>query len=193
MTDTMAQIARLATVEAREETGQDVTTEFVDLESRARHLEAVEAQLLTLLLKADEVPEALAVQSQLNNVQAELEQVRGRIRHLDDQTAFATISMEITEEDTGATAGEGDSGWGILEAWSDGARGFVRVASATFVGVATAAPILLLLGGVGFLAHTGLRRLQEAGALGPTDRRRCRLIGFEREDLPAVATHGANR
>ncbi len=160
--DAMTRIASLGTVEAREESGQDVSAEFVDLESRARHLEAVEAQLLTFLERAENVAEALTVQSQLNTVQLELEQVRGRIRHLDDQASFATISMEIHEESPVAATERGDDGWGVLEAWGDGARGFIRVASATFVGVATAAPILLLVGAVLALGVVGYRRRARA-------------------------------
>jgi hypothetical protein len=72
----MRSLAALGRVEARDESGQDVSQEFVELEARARHLEAVERQLLGLLDEADTVASALAVQSELNNVQLELEQVR---------------------------------------------------------------------------------------------------------------------
>ena len=45
-----------------------------------------------------------------------------------------------------------DGGWGIVDAWRDGARAFLRVVAGTFVVVATMAPILLLalLGWAGF-------------------------------------------
>jgi hypothetical protein len=56
--------------------------ETVDLEARVRHLRAVETQLLELLERADTVAAALAVQSQLNQVQLELEQARGRLQYL---------------------------------------------------------------------------------------------------------------
>ncbi len=143
--EVVGQLGRLGKVEGREESGQDVSAQFVDLEARARHLEAVEAQLLTLLERTSDVPSALAVQQQLNAVQLELEQVRGQLRYLDDQTSYATISLELYER--GAVAGpkKGGDGWGVVQAWRDGARGFVRVTSDVFVAVATAAPILLIL------------------------------------------------
>ena len=137
-------LGRLGKVEAREESGQDVSAQFVDLQARARHLEAVEAQLLKLLYRADEVAEALAVQAQLNAVQLELEQVRGQLRFLDDQTSYATISLDLHERGL-AAAGKKEGGWGVVNAWREGAQGFVRVTAAVFVGVATAAPILLLI------------------------------------------------
>jgi Domain of unknown function (DUF4349) len=129
-------------VQAREESGEDVSQEFVDLEARTRHLGAVERQLLELLQRARTVSAALAVQSQLNATQLELEQVRGRLRFLDDQTAFATISLSIRER---VVAPGSQDGWGIIEAWRDGARAFTNVAGKIFVVAAGAAPLLILL------------------------------------------------
>lgn len=154
----MSQLGRLGKVEAREESGQDVSAQFVDLQARARHLEAVESQLLELLDRTNDVGSALAVQQQLNAVQLELEQVRGQLRYLDDQTSYATVSLDLSERGLVGATKKTDGGWGIVEAWRDGAEGFVRVASDIFVGVATAAPVLLLIalglvGGRFALAH----------------------------------------
>jgi hypothetical protein len=139
------QLRGLGRVEGREESGQDVSAQLVDLQSRARHLEAVESQLLELLQRAANVAEALAVQSNLNAVQLELEQVRGQLGYLDDQVSYATISLDLRERNAPA-AGGGDEGWGIVETWRDAARGFVRVTGAVVVGIATALPVLLLVG-----------------------------------------------
>jgi len=141
----MSQLGRLGKVEAREESGQDVSAQFVDLQARARHLEAVETQLLELLGRANDVSSALAVQQQLNAVQLELEQVRGQLRYLDAQTSYATVSLDLSERGLAGATRKADDGWGIVEAWRDGAKGFVRVTSGIFVGVATAAPVLLLI------------------------------------------------
>lgn len=137
-------LSALGRVEALQEAGQDVSQEFVDLEARGRHLEAVERQLLELLNKADDVPAALAVQSRLDDVQLELEQVRGRLRYLDDQVTFATISLQIHERPAVAGAKDGD-GRGIVAAWRSAAHGFLTVVGWIFVASATVAPFVLLL------------------------------------------------
>ena len=117
----MKQLSGLGGVEGREEAGQDVSQEFVDLEARERHLEAVEGQLLNLLDQTNTVAEALTVQSQLNQVQLDLEQARGRLQYLEDQVAFATISLDVSERQLAAAAA--DSGpWSILDAWGDHRR-----------------------------------------------------------------------
>ncbi len=155
--EAMRRLARLGRVEAREESGQDVSREFVDLEARRRHLEAVETQLLRLLDRAKTVAAALAVQSKLNEVQLELEQVRGQLQYLDDQISYATISLSLRERIVAAGKGN-EGGWGIVEAWERAARGFVAVVGWIVVGLATAAPVVLLLGLGLWVGRSALRR-----------------------------------
>lgn len=143
--DAMRSLAGLGRVEARDESGQDVSQEFVDLEARARHLRAVETQLLELLDRANTVAAALAVQSQLNQVQLELEQARGRLQYLEDQVSFATISLAVHERVPVAAKGD-NGGWGIVEAWRTAGHGFVTVIGWMLIAAATAAPALILLG-----------------------------------------------
>jgi Domain of unknown function (DUF4349) len=147
----MEQLSALGQVEAREEAGQDVSQELVDLEARIRHLEAVETQLLGFLERADSVADALTVQSELNRVQGELEQARGRLVYLEDQVAFATISLEVRERQVVVAGGDGGGPWGIVDAWRAAGTGFVTVIGWIFVAAATIAPVVLLLA-LAFLA-----------------------------------------
>ena len=149
-------LSDLGRVEAREESGQDVSQELVDLEARTRHLEAVERQLLELLERADTVAAALAVQAELNQVQLELEQARGRLRFLDDQVAYATISLDVRER-RAVAAGDG-GGWGIVDAWKTAGRGFVTVVGWILVAAATIAPLLVLLALLYLAARIATRR-----------------------------------
>jgi Domain of unknown function (DUF4349) len=145
------QLSELGQVEAREEAGQDVSQELVDLEARIRHLEAVETQLLGFLDQADSVADALTVQTELNRVQGELEQARGRLTYLDDQVAFATISLDVRERQVAVAGGDGGGPWGIVDAWRAAGTGFVTVIGWIFVAAATIAPVVLLLA-LAFLA-----------------------------------------
>ncbi len=144
----------LGKVESLEESGQDVSKEFVDLNARIRQLRAVEAQLLELLQRADDVPAALAVQNQLSQVQLDLEQARGRLQYLDNRVAFATISMSMHE--LGVVAPK-DGGFKIVDAWATAGSAFLTVVGWLFIGIAVAAPVLILLG-LGFLVGREVRR-----------------------------------
>jgi hypothetical protein len=160
--DAIRSIAGLGRVEARDESGQDVSQEFVDLESRVRHLRAVETQLLELLERANSVAAALAVQSQLNQVQLELEQARGRLQYLDDQVSYATISLALHERLPVVAKEKGR--WGITDAWGTAGHNIVAVVGWMFVAVATAAPALILLLLAYLIGRRVLRRRQVAQA-----------------------------
>ncbi|MEO8290662.1 MAG: DUF4349 domain-containing protein [Gaiellaceae bacterium] len=153
--DAMQRLRRLGKVEALDESGQDVSQEFVDLRARVRQLRAVESQLLELLGRANDVPAALAVQSQLAQVQLDLEQARGRLQFLDDQVSFATISLTLHELGVGPARDGG--GFGIVDAWAKAGAGFVAVIGWIFVGLAVASPVLVLLV-LGLLVGRRLRR-----------------------------------
>jgi hypothetical protein len=154
-------LRNLGKVEARTESGQDVSQEFVDLGARVRHLQAVESQLLELLDRANSVAAALAVQRQLSQVQLELEQARGHLQYLEDRVAFATISLEIHEQLL-PVAKKDEAGFGIVEAWKKAGQGFLAVVGWTLVVLATAAPIVLLLALAFLLGRLALKRFSWA-------------------------------
>lgn len=150
----LSRLRGLGKVQHIEESGQDVSGEFVDLNARLRQLRAVEAQLLELLQRADDVPAALAVQNQLSQVQLDLEQARGRLQYLENRVAFATISLSMHE--LGAVA-PNDGGFSIVDAWATAGAAFLTVVGWIFIGIAVVAPVLVLLG-LGFLAGRALRK-----------------------------------
>ena len=153
----MMQLTKLGRVRSREETGQDVSGEFVDLEARQRHLEAVEAQLLGFLKRTETIPEALTVQRRLDDVQLQLEEVRGRLAYLDDQSAFATITLQLTERGVPAGPG-GGGGWSIGDAWSAAADGLTKIVGGVLVALVVAGPILLVLALAWLVGRIVLRR-----------------------------------
>jgi hypothetical protein len=75
--------------------GEDVTEEFVDLESRERNLLAAEASLLELYERAESVNAALAIERELTTIRGEIELVQGRIQYLEDRTTSSRISLSI--------------------------------------------------------------------------------------------------
>ncbi|EFO80883.1 hypothetical protein OSCT_1252 [Oscillochloris trichoides DG-6] len=75
--------------------GEDVTEEFVDLESRLRNLEATRTRLLDLLNQATDVEDAIQVNAALTDVQGQIEVIQGRMKYLKDSVAMATISVDL--------------------------------------------------------------------------------------------------
>jgi hypothetical protein len=123
---------------SRNVSGDDVTEEFVDLESRLRNLEATQTRLLELLNRAETVEEALQVSNSLTNVQGQIEQVRGRMQYLQQSAALSTITVSLQEKVTTPVVSE--PGWQPLEVARGALRGLLNLAQ----GLANLAIVLLV-------------------------------------------------
>ncbi len=87
---------------------EDVTDEYVDLNSRLTNMEATEAALLRMLERAEKVEDALKVQFELSRVQEDVERLKGRIKFLEQTSAFSLINvvLRLAPVDMSVDAGE---------------------------------------------------------------------------------------
>lgn len=85
--------------------GEDVTEEFVDLQSRERNLLATEESLIGLYEKSENVNDTLRIQRELTRVRGEIEQVQGRIEYLKNRTATSRIDLSIRPMEDAAAPG----------------------------------------------------------------------------------------
>lgn len=96
---TMREIKSYAKVVNNEtSSGQDVTEQYSDMQAQLRNAQAQETEYLNILKKATKVEEILSVQSYLGSVRAQIESLQGRIKYLENVTAFSTIEALLTEE-----------------------------------------------------------------------------------------------
>jgi len=86
---------------------KDVTDEFVDTKARLKNLRATEEALLTLFKRAQKVEDALNVQAELTRVQGDIEGLQGRIKFLEQTSAFSliNISLQMVQIDMSVDAG----------------------------------------------------------------------------------------
>lgn len=105
----MESVSKLGRVEDRQLDANDVTAEFVDLQSRIKVMRHTQKQLLTLLEQAKTVEEALAVRQALDRVVMELEVAEGRMRQLKNMISFSTLTVQFVEQAPHViTAGQND-------------------------------------------------------------------------------------
>ncbi len=75
--------------------GQDVTSEFVDLQSQLGNLEATRDRIRSFLEDAKTVEESLRINQELTNIEAQIEQVKGRMNFLSGRSAYSTITINL--------------------------------------------------------------------------------------------------
>ena len=96
----MAQIkANTADVQYENRSGQDVTDQYVDLQSQLKAKQAAETKLYEILDKAETAEDTLLVFNQLTQVQSEIEVLKGQINYYEQAAALSSINVHIVAND----------------------------------------------------------------------------------------------
>lgn len=79
----------------RNESGQDVTAEYTDLQSRLRNLEGAEDLLRQIMEEATDTEDILNAFYQLNSITEQIEVLKGQIQYYEESAAMSAISVEL--------------------------------------------------------------------------------------------------
>jgi len=93
---TLAELRGLSVKVLSEQTASvEVTAQVRDLDARIVNLQASEAALLGIMVKATRISDILEVQSQLTSVRGEIEQLQSERKQLADQAAQGTLTTSF--------------------------------------------------------------------------------------------------
>jgi Domain of unknown function (DUF4349) len=148
----LRELKALGTYRGEQSGTEDVTNQYVDLSGQLAAWRAQERVYLRLLDRAKSIADVIAVQNQLQQVQSNIERLQGQVDHLEDQSSFSTIVLQLTEPGAAAARPAGRLG----RAWATAVNGLGVMAAALLVGVVWLTPVVVLAGLVLF----GLRMLR---------------------------------
>lgn len=77
---------------------QDVTEEYVDIETRLANKRAYLKRYKELLSKAQTVKDIIAIEDNIRLLQEEIESKEGRLNYLNDQVSYSTLELELYKE-----------------------------------------------------------------------------------------------
>lgn len=149
--------------------GEDVSEEYVDLDSRLKAKQIVEARLLAFMEKATKTDELLAFSNELAKVQEEMERMKGRMRFIDQNVAMSTIELRLFQKADAAASlnavGAGDFGKRVSGAFQFGIAAFRAVLEGLVVFIVGALPLAVMLALIGvpvwYYARRRKQRLAE--------------------------------
>ena len=136
----------------------DVSSQIVDLEARIANLEASETSYRALLERAQKVEDILAVQSRLDQVRGEIEQLKAQHKDISGQADLATLTVTLTP--VAAPVQKQAETWDLGAQLSEAVATLVgigqAVASALIVFVIVWLPVLLVLGIIALVLLRGV-------------------------------------
>jgi hypothetical protein len=97
---------------------EDVTSAVVDLEARLRNLQASEVQYRTLLTEAVKIDDILAVQTRLDEVRGQIEQLQAQHKELTGLADLATLTVTLIPGAVQQAAGNWDPGKTVTDAFA---------------------------------------------------------------------------
>ncbi|MFU0831990.1 MAG: DUF4349 domain-containing protein [Oscillospiraceae bacterium] len=87
----------IGTVKNKSISGEDITQNYFDSETRLKTLRMEQDRLLELMEKAQEIEDIIAIEQRLTEVQNEIEQLLGQLKRWDSLISLSTVTVTIHE------------------------------------------------------------------------------------------------
>lgn len=129
--------------------GQDVSEEYVDLESRLKAKILMETQYTEFMKKATKSSDLVAFANELGSIQETIEKIKGRMRYIDQNVSFSTVELRLYQTDESIAVKEKAEQGPLMERASDALKGSLNALSVMFqwLFVVLAGALPLLIGG----------------------------------------------
>ncbi len=76
----------------------DVTDQFIDIETRLQNKQKYLEQYRTLLKKAKTIKDILDIEERIRVLQEEIESAKGRLKYLSNQVDFSTLDLQLSKD-----------------------------------------------------------------------------------------------
>jgi len=149
----LVELRKLGRVEAESQNGEEVTSQYVDLEARLANARNT-AQRLTGLLRerTGKLADVLAVETELDRVRGEIESMEAQRKSLSTRVDFASVNLTLTENYKAQLQPLPDSTWNRLRnAAIQGYRSMADSVVSALLFLISAGPSLVLWGALLFL------------------------------------------
>ncbi len=141
----MEAVGTIGNVTREEETTQDITMDYIDVESRLVALKTQEESLLAMLEEPGDLESLLVIQDRLMQVQYEIESYQSQKERYDDMVSYCTVTVFINQV-TKYTPLEQEFGTQIKETFSESWADFLNALQSIFLLIIYLLPVLLIIG-----------------------------------------------
>ena len=153
---TIEALAKLGTVQRRNLSAEDVTTQLVDFQARVRNLRKTESSLLQIMNRTGSVGDVLKVSQELSKVRESIEQIDAQLKSLTNRVAYSTITLQL-EAAVSTTTPQQPLGLQVQDTWNNATQSVSELTTnliSLAIWLVAYSPYLLLLGGATWFGYT---------------------------------------
>ena len=140
-------VAQVGNVTYKSQQADDVTTQYMDVETRLANLEAQRTRLQELQAQADDLSDLLQIETSLTDVQSQIESWQSQLDWYSNQVQQCTVYVNLSEVQNYTPTDEsflGSVGAAFAQGWSNFVSGLQQLA----VWLAGAWPVVLVIAAV---------------------------------------------
>ena len=139
----LAAVAEAGNVTYKNQQADDVTAQYMDVETRLENLKNQRTRLQQLQQQADNLSDLLEIESSLTDVQSQIESWQSQMDWYNDQVEECTVYVSLSEVNTYSPPSEG-FGSRFVSALSAGWQNFVDGLQQVIVALAGAWPVVVI-------------------------------------------------
>ena len=139
----LAAVAEAGNVTYKNQQADDVTAQYMDVETRLENLKNQRTRLQQLQQQADNLSDLLEIESSLTDVQSQIESWQSQMDWYNDQVEECTVNVSLSEVSTYSPPSEG-FGSRFVSALSAGWQNFVDGLQQVIVALAGAWPVVVI-------------------------------------------------
>lgn len=163
-------VSELGNVTQKNESVEDVTLRYIDVESHKKALETEQERLLELLSKAENMEEILTIESKLSDIRYEIENYESQLKTMDNQIDYSTVSVYVDEVEHVTDTGEKGFFEEIKERFGNSLYVVARGIRGLVIGILGSLPILIVCGGVIAVVVIAVRKILKKRNMRKEDR-----------------------
>lgn len=149
----LAELSKLAHVQSREQSSQDITAESVSARDRLQDARAERVALLRRLARAATQAEIDSVKGRLRIVSSRIAAAKADLGRVNNRASFSNVSVSLASDPAAGEPGEEDGQWSPGDAARDAVRVLEVIAGVALIALAVALPLAVL----GALLYLGAR------------------------------------
>ena len=139
-------VAENSNITRKSESVEDVTLQYVDVQSKKEALEVERQRLLELIAEAQDIDTVLVIESKLTDIRYELESLESRLRTYDNQVDYSTVHISVVEVKVYTPPKPESRLDKLVEGFTSSVKGVIEDVLDFFVGLIIILPYLVVWG-----------------------------------------------